>query len=45
MVSKAHVRLKYGKSAVEYGKSIILCGNVFLAPTVPLAAYFHLNLV
>ena len=28
-VSKAHVRLKYGKSTVKYGKSIVLYGNIF----------------
>ena len=27
--SKAHVRLKYGKSTVKYGKSIVLYGNFF----------------
>ena len=32
-VSKAQVRLKYGKSTVKNGKSIVLYGN-FLAPTV-----------
>ena len=32
-VSKAHVRLKYGRSTVKYGKCIVLYGN-FLVATV-----------
>ena len=28
-VSKAQVRLKYGKRTVKYGKSIVLYGNFF----------------
>ena len=34
MESKAYVRLKYGKRTVKYGKSRVLCGNFYLAPTV-----------
>ena len=33
-VSKAHVRLKYSRSTVKYGKNIVLYGNFFLAPIV-----------
>ena len=33
VVSKAHIWFKYGKSTVNYSKSIVLYGN-FLAPTV-----------
>ena len=33
-VSTAHIRLKYGKSTVKYGKNIVLYRNLFLVPTV-----------
>ena len=41
LVSKAHIKLKYGKSTVNYGKSIVLYGNFVLVPTVHIYSTHH----